>query len=177
MIIAGEAKTLPYSNHITRLRLNFNSKIKNFLLIRRRLAMLKARAMQKMFPVKFRIVFRAALFSVVFVGLLFSCGEGIRLCPFPMAETAQNNPFQLKNSQERNYEKNIHRFENAKANSQLKSQRENRQPYWANVYNALENLSFLGLSDCSEINTTFDSQTFQSRAAFASIRSRAPPIS
>ena len=139
--------------------------------------MLKARAMQKMFSGKFQIVFRIVLLSVVFAGLLFSCGEGIRLCPFPLAETAQNNPFQLKNSQDPDYEKNIHRFENAKANSQLKSQRENRQTHWANVYNALENLSFLDLSDCSEINIAFNPQTFQSRIAFASIRSRAPPVS
>ncbi|HEX8287516.1 MAG TPA: hypothetical protein VF556_05970 [Pyrinomonadaceae bacterium] len=121
----------------------------------------------------FRIVF---LFAV-FTGLLFSCGEGIRLFPFPPAEKSRNNLFRLESQTESGYEKNIHRFENTQLNSQSKSQRDNRQTHWSGVCHAHENFSFLNSSDCSEINTSFNTQTFHSRFAFSLISSRAPPIS
>src|SRR5687767_12363155 len=78
--------------------------------------------------------YRAALLMGVLAGLLFSCGEGVRLLPFPAAE---NTTSQFKSGGDINYQKNLHRFENNAGKYQSKLQRDNLKHYRTDASHAL----------------------------------------
>ena len=65
---------------------------------------------------KFQFLFRAAVLCAVLTGLLFSCGEGIRLFPFPETETTKNDFSQLNFENKIPYQFNVHRLEDKPGN-------------------------------------------------------------
>jgi|SRR5215213_9630008 len=121
-------------------------------------------------------LFRAFLLSGVMIGLLFSCGEGIRLFPFPSA-AAQNKNSKLQSDGQVGYQKNAHRFENKPDNYLSKIQRDNQTHYCTNRFDALDNAPPLVVSNSLEIGVLFNSRFLKS-SLFASFgASRAPPVS
>ena len=79
---------------------------------------------------KFQFLFRAAILCALLSGLLFSCGEGIRLFPFPEIETAKNDSSQLNFENKIPYQFNIHRLDDGQGNQKTKSQRNLQHHYW-----------------------------------------------
>ena len=65
---------------------------------------------------------RAAMLVGLLGGLLFSCGEGIRLLPFPASGAAAGNEWE--SGRRGAYQKNLHRFENQTGRQSVKSPRE-----------------------------------------------------
>ncbi|MDQ3798234.1 MAG: hypothetical protein M3384_02185 [Acidobacteriota bacterium] len=133
-----------------------------------------------------RISLRAVLLIGVLAGLLFSCGEGIRLFPFPpeTAAAAQNGHSGAWKSGDRvGYQKNLHRFESGRQeNPQSKIRRGDNQPqpsqqhYWANAYNTLNRAPYLALSAVvGETGVSFRARFFKSNPFSLSGASRAPP--
>ncbi|MBA3633760.1 MAG: hypothetical protein H0W58_13280 [Acidobacteria bacterium] len=118
----------------------------------------------------------AVLLISVLAGLLFSCGEGIRLFPFPITKTSENSQSRLKDNDKTPYQLNVHRFESNQGNSQLKFQRDNSHHHWMNNYNALNNSLFFSPTAYFKINFPLDLKTFNSRLLSASAGSRAPPF-
>jgi hypothetical protein len=119
--------------------------------------------------------FRAALLICVLTGLLFSCGEGIRLFPFPLPETAQNAKW--KSSGEIGYQENVHRFESKQENYQPNFQRDKIKHHLTNGFKALNiSLSF-ALPARRKTDFSINSQFFKSRFIAASLASRPPPVS
>jgi hypothetical protein len=133
--------------------------------------------MFRTFSQKFRLWFRAVVLFVVFAGLLFSCGEGIRLCPFAFTEAQQTASSNLQNDEERDYEKNLHRFENSCANSQSKSQRFNLPFNWISALNEFDRDAFFKFLAGHKGGFSLNSQIFKSRPTPARSDSRAPPVS
>ncbi|HEY0049988.1 MAG TPA: hypothetical protein VGB68_11910 [Pyrinomonadaceae bacterium] len=125
-----------------------------------------------------RILFllRAVLLTGVLAGLLFSCGEGIRLFPFPPAATqyAQSG---WKNGEKVGYQKNALRFEQRQGNYQSKIQRDNQPHYWTDVYNTLHKAPAFAASPARENAVLFNSPFFKSHLFSISGASRAPPVS
>ena len=78
-----------------------------------------------------RILFRTFVLCVVLTGLLFSCGEGIRLFPFPEIEPTKNDLSQLNFENKIPYQYNIHRLEESRENHKTKSQRNSQNHYFA----------------------------------------------
>lgn len=76
------------------------------------------------------LLFRVCLLNCVLTGLLFSCGEGIRLLPFPATETTKNNSSQLNVKDKILYQYNVHRFEERQGNQKTKSQHNYQNHYW-----------------------------------------------
>lgn len=83
--------------------------------------------MKKVPLYKLRLLFRTAVLCAVLAGLLFSCGEGIRLFPFPAAETAKNNRSYQNFGDKISYQFYAPRFEDAQGNLKIKSQRNSQQ--------------------------------------------------
>jgi hypothetical protein len=123
-----------------------------------------------------RVLFRAVLLCGVLAGLLFSCGEGIRLFPFPF-ETTPNKYSGWQSGGHVNYQKNAHRFENKQGNYLSKIQRDNQTHYWTNRYDALHNAPPLAVSHSLENGVLFNSRVFKSSFFAADGASRAPPVS
>ena len=121
--------------------------------------------------------FRAAFLFVVFAGLLFSCGEGIRLFPFPSAEIAQNISSSLKESKESGYQKNILRSGDKQENYSSKSRGADFQKHWGHYLTALNKLRFTDSAGSRNIYLSFNYQAFKSRFLSNTCGSRAPPIS
>jgi hypothetical protein len=126
---------------------------------------------------KFRLGCRAFGLVVVFAGLLFSCGEGIRLIPFPGAEMAQSPASGLQIDEEHDYEKSFLRFENNQTNFQSKSQRGNLQHHWAGASGSFDRPPFTGLPALFQTGGSVNPQIFTSRLNSAFPGSRAPPVS
>lgn len=133
--------------------------------------------MSKSLPQRFQIVFRLVILFGVLAGLLFSCGEGIRLFPFPAAEIIGEKQSRLKDGEETGYQKNIHRFEKGEGNYQSRLQRESRHHQWTDVFKILKYSPFSASAIWGGIDFLFDSQSFKSRFPSASLGSRAPPFS
>lgn len=85
--------------------------------------------MKKVSHNQFQTLFRAVVLCAVLSGLLFSCGEGIRLLPFPATETGKNNSSQLNVEDKILYQYNVHRFEERQGNQKTKSQRNSQNHY------------------------------------------------
>jgi hypothetical protein len=127
--------------------------------------------MKSLFPAKITICLRTVLLFGLLNGLLFSCGEGIRLLPFPPVETS----YELRTGSDGNYQKNIHRIESQPSNAQFKYQRES-DDHWAYFENSRPDFLRSGLTD--EPQTDFPVRSPFSRSPLlpANIGSRAPPI-
>jgi len=131
--------------------------------------------MSKFVSQTFQSVFRAVILCGLFVGLLFSCGEGIRLFPFPAAKIALDTDSEYKGETKTDYQKNIHRFENNQGNLAATYQRDNPLHYWANNDNALNDSPFLALATRQAIGFLPDHKVFNSHLFLSSPGSRAPP--
>ena len=71
-----------------------------------------------------RAVFRTVILIGVLCGLLFSCGEGIQLLPFPVFERAIEEGSRFGNIARSAPEKNILHREQKQANQQFKPKRD-----------------------------------------------------
>lgn len=124
---------------------------------------------------KFQIIFRAFVLCLVLSGLLFSCGEGIRLFPFPANETTKNNSHQLNVEDKIFYQYNVHRFEDRQGNHKTKSQRNSQHHYW--IENGkLNNSAFLVSKTWKIFNLPFAAENLKLPLFSESGESRAPPF-
>jgi hypothetical protein len=110
---------------------------------------------------KNQIIFRTLVLCLVLCGLLFSCGEGIRLFPFPATETSKND--------------SVHRFEDRQGNHKTKSQRGSQHHYW--IENGkLNNSAFLISKTRQIFNHSFAAENLKLPFFSESGESRAPPF-
>jgi hypothetical protein len=130
--------------------------------------------MQKFSPQSVQSVFRAVVLVGVLTGLLFSCGEGIRLFPFPPEATGYKHSG-WKSGDEIVYQKNLHRFENKQETFHSKIQRDDHQHFWTNASAAPDDAPFSSLSNAREIDVLFDPAVFKTRLFSFDCASRAPP--
>ncbi|HEX9961557.1 MAG TPA: hypothetical protein VGB00_11525 [Pyrinomonadaceae bacterium] len=130
--------------------------------------------MQKLSPQSRQNVCRAVLLLGVLAGLLFSCGEGIRLFPFP-PEATENKNSGWKSGETIVYQKNLHRFENKQSGNHSKTQRDDPHQYWTSPYRAAGEAPLSFFSSAREIDVLFDSAAFKSTLFYFSGGSRAPP--
>ncbi len=133
--------------------------------------------MPEFFPQNCRLTLRSLVWLGVLMGLLFSCGEGIQLFPFPQSETTQNNSSGLKGGKELDYQKNIHRFESKQENYQSKIQRGDFQKHPAHYLTALEKQRFTGSAFSQILYLSFNYQAFNSCLLPNTCGGRAPPVS
>jgi hypothetical protein len=124
---------------------------------------------------KFQKFFRTALLCGVLFGLLFSCGEGIRLFPFPANETTKNDSPQLNAEDKILYQYNIHRLEERQGNQKTKSQRSSQHHYW--IENGrLNNSAFLISKTWKIFKFPSVGKSLKLPLFFESGESRAPPF-
>jgi len=132
--------------------------------------------MQKLFLQKRDFKLRAVLLFGVFAGLLFSCGEGIRLFPFPIDETAataEGGGWKSKSSGF--YQKNIYRFE-TKQEKQFKFQPE-LPPHLVGGFNLLNNFLPLFTALSYKGGFSFFPQSNSTNEIAELIAKRGPPFS
>jgi hypothetical protein len=121
-----------------------------------------------------RSVCRAVLLLGVLAGLLFSCGEGIRLFPFP-PEASENENSGWKSGETVLYQKNLHRFENKQSGNHSKTQRDDPHHHWTNAYGAAGEAPLASFFIAREVDVLFDRAAFQSTLFYSSGATRAPP--
>lgn len=122
-------------------------------------------------------LFRAVLLTGVLAGLLFSCGEGIRLFPFPPEAAATNENSGWKSGGAPVYQKNLHRFETKQGNQPSKIQRGQQHLYWATAAGApFQPAPRLSFSSHRAANVSADSGIFKSRLFSLVGAGRAPPF-
>jgi len=90
---------------------------------------------------KVQPVLRAVILLGVFVGLLVSSGEGIRLFPFPFASAETNES--VENLDKIPHQFNLHRFENKNASFHAESHSGKFSPHITNSFGIRGNLSFV----------------------------------
>jgi hypothetical protein len=111
--------------------------------------------------------------------LLFSCGEGIRLFPFPPVEQSSNVNSGWKNDGEISYQKNAPRFENKKE-SQSKLKREGGDPashHRAGGFGSPEYGAFSAPAISRRVDVSFARPPVKSILVVQSTGSRPPPVS
>ena len=118
---------------------------------------------------------RCAVWCTVFGGLLFSCGEGVRLIPFS-APAAPDFISVWKNAPENAYQKNFHRFEKKHAGHSLKNQRDGSHS-WINGFAAADLSPRAVAGNLLTAALPFRYQNVKARLLTNSIGSRAPPFS
>lgn len=118
--------------------------------------------------------FHAVLLFGVLTGLLFSCGEGIRLLPFPASPTAEDSPSKLNNKDEIPYQFNVLRYESGQENYKSKSQHNNSYHWFGGL--ARNDLSFLSSANRQITDFSLDAEIFKSCLFYDSPGSRAPPF-
>ena len=133
--------------------------------------------MKQVFRKYFQLFFRSALLLGVLAGLFFSCGEGVRLFPFPMSEAAKNTHPNLDDGGRIPYQFNVHRFENSQGNFQSKSQRDNQHQYGANGGDLLNDAPFVIAANIRRGDFEPCLGVLKSRLFLSSRASRAPPVS
>ncbi|CAN5682000.1 hypothetical protein BH20ACI4_BH20ACI4_09110 [soil metagenome] len=124
---------------------------------------------------KFRLLFRTAVLCAVLTGLLFSCGEGIRLFPFPEAETPENDLSQLNFENKIPYQFNIHRLEDRQGSFKTKSQR-NTQNHYLIESGAISDSIFRISNDREKFNFPTAAENLKLPLFSESGESRAPPL-
>jgi hypothetical protein len=117
---------------------------------------------------------RAVLLLGVLAGLLFSCGEGIRLFPFP-PEATENENSNWKSGETVVYQKNLHRFENKLGGNDSKTQRDDPHHYWTRVFSAAVEAPLPAFSGAREVDVLFSSGAFKATLFYSSGATRAPP--
>lgn len=120
--------------------------------------------------------FTAIILLNVLTGLLFSCGEGVRLLPFPNYEIAGTSQSQLKSDNKIPYQPNIHRFETDQGNLQKKIQRDNPQKLFSDECQKIDKISFLFSQNHCKNQELSGFKHFRSNLFFDSEGSRAPPF-
>lgn len=132
--------------------------------------------MKKVPVQKYLIIFRAAVLLAVLSGLLFSCSEGIRLCPFPVSENpTANDTFQIPEN-EIAYQFNAHRFEDfSRADHKTESQTNYFLHFWIDNSNLFKSFSTHLISERkTKIPPVW--KTFKLPEFSGSGESRAPPF-
>lgn len=132
--------------------------------------------MKRIFSTKSIFLVRAVLLFGLLNGLLFSCGEGIRLFPFPNSEATSQNEFETKINNGTDYEKNFHRFENHLASYQPKTQ-QNSDNHWLNTGILVKRISNKTVLSLSKTDSAFHAHLIISRLSDQRFGSRAPPLS
>lgn len=133
--------------------------------------------MQRPFLRKFQIYWRAVLFFGLLSSLLFSCGEGIRLLPFPFTEAAQSAGLFSEDVGENDYQENVLRFEKSAGDSLTKFQRSSQHHDWANIDSFFGSPVFAFRIISGRTASPVYSGFYKSRLFAASRKSRAPPFS
>ena len=118
-------------------------------------------------------VLRAGFLLGVLSGLLFSCGEGIRLLPFPASEITQNAQSLLNDAGESGYHKNILRLEKGEGGYLSKFQ---QLQHWTNVFDVLNYSTLSASAIRNKIDFPVDFQFTKTNPFSASSGSRAPPF-
>ena len=124
---------------------------------------------------KFQFLFRAAVLCAVLTGLFFSCGEGIRLFPFPETETTKNDFSQLNFENKIPYQFNVHRLEDKPGNCKTKSQRNSQNHYWIEA-GTINNSVFSFSKTRTKINFPSAAKNLKLPLFTESGESRAPPF-
>lgn len=122
-----------------------------------------------------RRIFSATLFLNLFAALLFSCGEGIRLLPFPTSENAGNSQ-KLHKKNKIPYQPNVLRLDNFTSKNQTKIQRDSQQKFYFGDFINSENLSFFSSGKLCKSRSLFNENRFRSQFLLNSKSSRAPPF-
>ena len=119
---------------------------------------------------------RAVLFFGVLGGLLFSCGEGIRLFPFS-SEKAENYE-NARNQNKIPHQFNLHRFENDRNGFHAESHGNgsNSSPHLTNACGNYENPLFSPKAVSFQIAETELSAALKSRRLGNNRGKRAPPF-
>lgn len=114
-----------------------------------------------------------ALFGVL-AGLLFSCGEGIRLLPFPVSELTENTSLSSKHGARIGDQKIVHRLEKRQETSPSKP-----KPHkpWAveNAGSGISGISFT--SNSGKTPSYLEARSFSSKFSATALKGRAPPVS
>lgn len=132
--------------------------------------------MKKVSTQKYVLIFRAAVFYAVLSGLLFSCGEGIRLLPFPPTESSTANHTVLNFETEIPYQYNAHRFEKNQQDQNSKSQTDNSNHCWINIGDLSNQTIFVSTAK-GEIDNLSFRKIIKLPPFSKSGKSRAPPLS
>ena len=135
--------------------------------------------MQEIFLKNCRFFSRAVLFFGVLAALLFSCGEGIRLLPFPAFGTGQGENSNLENAEKSGYQKNVLRFNAGEGGGGSNSSKAKRggQEFPAGDFAALGWLPVLRPNHRLMVYSKESAGIFESRFAALPLGSRAPPFS
>lgn len=132
------------------------------------------KSMSSLFLQRYKSVSRVIVLFGVLAGLLFSCGEGIRLFPFP-PEATPGKHSRWASGDAVGYQKNIHRFESQPENQRSKIERDNQHHYLPNVYGALYDAPFRRLSRARSASVLFNPRFLKSRLFSFCGAGRAPP--
>jgi hypothetical protein len=119
---------------------------------------------------------KAIILLNVLAGLLFSCGEGIHLLPFPSSQLAETSKSQLQEKNKIPYQPNVLRFDNGKAKYQTKTQRDKQQKLYSNDALNSEKLSSFASNNFGKNVRLFGENRFKSLFLIYSKGSRAPPV-
>lgn len=132
-----------------------------------------------MHPAAFTRLFyfvRALSLFCVMAALLFSCGEGIRLFPFPVQVSDQNTALGYSGGERIQYEENAPRIERSRENDENGDRSVGRDQH--NAYIAGSGITFSGAASVTDTATdvTFRS-VFDSLQIASRLHGRAPPRS
>ncbi|MCD9188982.1 MAG: hypothetical protein LUM44_21370 [Pyrinomonadaceae bacterium] len=117
---------------------------------------------------------RAFVLIGVFVGLLVSSGEGIRLFPFPFASAETNES--LANLDKIPHQFNLHRFENERSSFHAESHSGKFSPHLTNSFGVRGNISFVPKINSFQFDEAKLFLILKSRRAGSSRGKRAPPF-
>ena len=116
---------------------------------------------------------RAFILIGVFVGLLVSSGEGIRLFPFPFADAETNES--LENLDKIPHQSNLHRFENERTRFHAESHNGKFSPHITNSFGIRGNIAFVPKIKGFHVDESKLFLLLKSRRAANHRGKRAPP--
>ncbi len=120
---------------------------------------------------------KTVLMFAVLIGLLFSCGEGVQLLPFPVPEAAGDPHSNINSKNKIPYQFSIHRFENDRGDSHTKSQPNASNHFWTKAGILAGGLIFNVYKNWRGNNFPPNPDFLKSNLFLSSRGSRAPPIS
>ena len=113
----------------------------------------------------------------VLMSLLFSYGEGVRLLPFPVINSAENANQNIDGKNKIPYQFSIHRFENIQGKTHSKSQSNGQNHHWTKDDILPDYLHFNVFINWRESNFPPSLYFLRSNFFLASQSGRAPPVS
>lgn len=120
--------------------------------------------------------FTAIILLNILAALLFSSSEGVRLLPFPDAESDENSRSTLQKENGIPYQPNVIRFDSGKTKTQANAERQNHQKLFSgNIENSDEINIFSG-ENLSQHGVFSVFEFFQSDYFALFKASRAPPF-